>query len=60
VEIASDKQEAFEQSTTGVPIGCIGTVIEGTDFVINGMDGQPIIQATIDRLKESWQGTFRW
>ena len=82
VEIAPEKQEAFEgcmagvysvmaglspqvkealeKGIAGVPIGRIGTVVEGMDFVVNGTDGSTIVETTIDRLKESWQGTFRW
>ena len=60
VEVAPEKQEAFEKSIAGIPIGCIGTAVEGTDFVVNGTDGSTIVETTIDRLKESWQGTFRW
>ena len=59
-EVAPEKQEAFEKCMTGIPIGCIGTVVESTDFVVNGTDGSAIVETTIDRLKESWQGTFRW
>ena len=60
VEIAPEKQEAFEKGIADVPIGCIGTVVEGMDFVVNGTDGNAIVETTIDRLKESWQETFRW
>ena len=60
VEVAPEKQEAFEKCMTEVPIGCIGTVADSTDFVVNGTDGSTIVETTIDRLKESWQGTFRW
>ena len=60
VEVAPEKQEAFEKDIAGVPIGCIGTVVEGMDFVVEGTDGSTIVETTIDRLKESWQGTFRW
>ena len=60
VEVAPEKQEAFKKGMAGVPIGCIGTVVESADFVVNGTDGSVIVQTTIDQLKESWQGTFRW
>ena len=60
VEVAPEKQEAFEKCMAGVPIGCIGTVIESTDFIVNGTDGSAVVETTIDRLKESWQRTFRW
>ena len=53
-------KEAFEKGIAGALIGCIGTVVEGGDFVINGTDGSTIVETTIDRLKESWQETFRW
>ena len=53
-------KEAFEKGIAGAPIGCIGTVVEGVDFVVNGTDGSTIVETTIDQLKESWQGTFRW
>lgn len=60
VEVPPEKQEAFEKCMVGIPIGCIGTVVGSTDFVINGTDGSTVVETTIDRLKESWQETFRW
>ena len=60
VEVAPEKQETFEKRMAGIPIGCIGTVVDSTDFVVNGTDRSTIVETTIDRLKESWQGTFRW
>jgi phosphoribosylformylglycinamidine synthase len=60
VEIEPRQREAFEGCMSDVPISCIGTVIESPDFVVNGIDGRTIVQTTIDRLKESWQGTFQW
>ena len=60
VEVVPEKQEAFEKCMVGVPIGCIGTVVESADFIVEGTDGSTVVETTIDRLKESWQGTFRW
>ena len=60
VEVPPEKQEAFEKCMEEVPIGCIGTVVESTDFVVEGINGSPVVKTRIDRLKESWQGTFRW
>ena len=60
VEVSPGHQEEFERSMAGVPIGCVGTVIEGTDFVVKGIDGETVVQTTIDQLKENWQATFRW
>ena len=60
VEIAPDKQEAFEGAMTGTPIGCIGAVVADANFRVKGMGGEPIVETTINQLKESWQSTFRW
>ena len=59
-EVVPEKQDAFEKCMAGVPIGCIGTVVESADFIVEGTDGSAVVETTIDRLKESWQGTFRW
>ena len=60
VEVAPEKQEAFERCMASIPIGCIGTVVENGDFIVKGTDGSAAVETTIGRLKESWQGTFRW
>jgi phosphoribosylformylglycinamidine synthase len=60
VGLSPQVRQAFEKGAVGVPIGCIGTVIESGDFIVNGTDGSAIVETTIDRLKENWQGTFRW
>lgn len=60
VGLSPQVRQAFEKGTAGVPIGCIGTVVESGDFIVNGTDGRAIVETTIDRLKENWQGTFRW
>ena len=60
VGLSPQVRQAFEKGTAGVPIGCIGTVVESGDFIVNGTDGSAIVETTIDRLKENWQGTFRW
>lgn len=60
VALPPQVREAFEKGNIEVPIGCVGTVVEGGDFVIHGTDGNTIVETTIDRLKENWQGTFRW
>ena len=56
--LSPEKQEAFEKCMTGVLIGCIGTVVDSRDFVVNSTDGSTIVRTTIDRLKESCRGRF--
>ena len=60
VEITPDKREEFEKTVTGVPIGYIGTVVADANFLVKGIDGETIVETTLEQLKESWQGTFRW
>ena len=60
VGLSPQVRQEFEKGTAGVPIGCIGTVVENAGFVVHGTDGSAIVETTIDRLKENWQGTFRW
>jgi phosphoribosylformylglycinamidine synthase II len=60
VTVSPDKHGAFEHLMSDVPIGCIGAVIAGVDFVVKGLHGETIVQTSINQLKESWQGTFRW
>ncbi len=60
VEISPDKREAFEKTVIDVPIGHIGTVIADANFLVKGIDGETVVETTINQLKESWQGTFRW
>ena len=41
-------------------VASIGTVVERTDFVVEGTGGNALVETTIDQLKESWQGTSKW
>ena len=58
--ISRGKREAFEAAMAGIRIGCIGTVVETTEFLVNGLGGETVIRTRIDWLKECWQRTFRW
>ncbi len=55
VEIDPHHQEAFENQMAGVPIGCLGTVTETSDFTINGLTGKRVVEITIGTLKSAWQ-----
>ena len=58
--ISPDKRDAFEAAMAGIRIGCIGSVVDTTDFLVTGLGGETIIRTKVNRLKESWQRTFRW
>ena len=55
VEVASQHRDAFENQMAGVPIGCLGSVIDTPEFVVKGKSGDPIIKTSIDTLKSAWQ-----
>ena len=55
VEVASQHRDAFENHMEGVPIGCLGTVIDAPEFVVKGRAGHPIVETSIDILKSAWQ-----
>ena len=55
IEIEPKHQDAFENYMAGVPIGCLGTVTETPEFVINGITGRRIVETSIDTLKSAWQ-----
>ena len=55
VEIEPKNQDAFENCMNGVPIGCLGTVTEAPEFIINGLTGKRVVETTIGPLKSAWQ-----
>ena len=60
VEIEPEHQQAYETHMAGVPTGCLGTVTDTPDFVINGTTGNSIISTAIDTLKSAWQAPLQW
>ncbi len=55
VEIEPQHQQAYETLMKGVPTGCLGTVTDTPDFIINGTAGHRIVETSIDTLKSAWQ-----
>ena len=60
VEIEPQHQQAYETLMKGVPTGCLGTVTDRPDFIINGTAGPRIVETSIDTLKSAWQAPLRW
>ncbi len=60
VEVARPHQKAFEDTLKGVDWGLIGSVSEGNEFKVYGLDGKICVKDSIYNLKESWQKTLRW
>ena len=55
VEIEPQHQQAYETLMKGIPTGCLGTVTDTPDFIINGTAGYRIVETSIDTLKSAWQ-----
>ena len=55
VEIEPQHQQAYETLMKGVPTGCLGTVTDTPDFIINGIAGPQIVETLINTLKSAWQ-----
>jgi phosphoribosylformylglycinamidine synthase len=52
------KRAAFEEHFQGSPCGCIGTVTEIPDFVVQGIESEAIIRVPLADLKMAWKKTF--
>lgn len=55
VEVEPQNIDTFEKHMTDVPIGCLGTVTDTNEFVIDGLTGKTVIDTTIEKLKSAWQ-----
>jgi phosphoribosylformylglycinamidine synthase len=60
VEIEPQHRQAYETHMAGVPTGCLGTVTDRPDFIINGTAEHRIIETLIDTLKSAWQAPLRF
>ena len=52
------KRAAFEELFKGSSCGCIGTVTELPDFVVQGTESEVIIRVPLADLKMAWKKTF--
>jgi len=57
VEVADEKK--FSAALRGFPIWRLGTVTKDRIFKIRNINKKAIVHTTIDKLKASWQGTFK-
>jgi phosphoribosylformylglycinamidine synthase len=58
VTVAPEHRSSFESCFDTLPHACIGTVSSGPDLVINGLEGQPIIDVPVSELKGAWKRPF--
>jgi phosphoribosylformylglycinamidine synthase len=60
VEISPENQKRFEEILNDVPFDLVGSITEGSEFEVIGLQGSPVISENIRVLKEAWQKTFNW
>ena len=60
VEIEPQHQQAYETLMKGVSTGCLGTVTDTPNFIINGTAGHQIVETAIDTLKSAWQAPLKF
>jgi phosphoribosylformylglycinamidine synthase len=60
VEVQPQAQEKFEKALEGQPFGLCGKVVELRQLRIRGLQGNIVLEASVDELKEAWQKPLRW
>ena len=58
VTIDPANRASLEALFGDLPYACVGSVSSGTDFVINGLAGKPVIQVPVSELKSAWKRPF--
>ncbi len=58
VTIDPETQEVFEQMFKDLAFARIGTVTDGNDFIIKGLDGRILVDVSVHDLKAAWKSPF--
>jgi phosphoribosylformylglycinamidine synthase II len=58
-EVAPEAAAEFERTLAGIPLAKVGEVTSDARVSIS-VDGRPMIDADVTRLKEAWQSPLRW
>jgi phosphoribosylformylglycinamidine synthase len=60
VTVSPANRDRFEEALKGSAFACVGEVLEGSGFRINGIRGNRIIEDEIRVLKEIWQKPLKF
>ena len=58
ITVAPDNRARFEEIFAGLPLGCVGRVLEQPVLTINGMDGNNRVNLPVKELIAAWKGPF--
>jgi phosphoribosylformylglycinamidine synthase len=60
VEVEPGKYDAFAKLMLNLPFGQIGTVTAESKLIIRDEDGQDVVNADLEILKQAWQKPLDW
>jgi phosphoribosylformylglycinamidine synthase len=60
IEVTLDHVEALTKALNGLTVSKIGNINSSGKVIFTNKEGQDVISATNDALKESWQAPLRW
>jgi len=60
VTVHPEYQKSFEDCLQGNVFSPVGKVVAGKDFIIQGLQGTPLVRAAIDELREAWKKPLMW
>ena len=60
VTVPPPHRQAFCEALHGCAIGEVGEVLETSQFIVVGLQGEVVIDSAIVALKEAWQRPLRW
>ena len=60
VEVTAANAPAFQRAFDGLPIWKLGTTVKEPRLRIAGANGEWLVWANLDELKEAWQKPLRW
>jgi phosphoribosylformylglycinamidine synthase len=58
VTIDPEHRSAFEAHFDMLSHACVGTVSSGPDLIVNGLEGETIINIPVSKLKAAWKRPF--
>ena len=57
IEVAPEDAAAFEEALAGRPVARLGRVTENGTLRVRGLQGNVLIECSVDDLLQAWQGT---
>ncbi|MCK5592571.1 phosphoribosylformylglycinamidine synthase subunit PurL, partial [Candidatus Bathyarchaeota archaeon] len=55
VEVTPRRRIEFEKMMDDIPISLIGKVDSKNEFVVKGIDGTPVVETSLENLREAWK-----